>query len=138
MQQVFSDPPSGGTPLLATLRKVYADKKDTIVNDRKLLIIVATDGQPSDCNQYDGGLHQSFIIYLPQSREVETFILALQSALIEKRIWNILTGGMVKSKIFDNTDDFREEQVRVKRSMGQNFKFDYTDYVVKIYTCNFC
>ena len=98
LQQVFLILLQEKTPLLATLRKVYADKKDTIVNDRKLLIIVATTvNHQIVINTMK--VTQSFIIYLPQSREVETFILALQSALIEKRIWNILTGGMVKSKI---------------------------------------
>jgi len=42
-----------------------------------------------------------------------------------------------KIKNFDNTDDYREELAKVKRNMGQNFKFDYSDYVAKILLATF-
>ena len=38
---------------------------------------------------------------------------------------------------FDNTDDYRDEQRKVKRIQGVNFKFDYTDYVIKILLATF-
>ena len=38
---------------------------------------------------------------------------------------------------FDNTDDYREELARVKAVQGPQFKFDYTDYVVKILLATF-
>lgn len=38
---------------------------------------------------------------------------------------------------FDNTDDYREELARVKNAQGNDFKFDYNDYVVKILLATF-
>lgn len=43
--------------------------------------------------------------------------------------------GSIKN--FDNTDDYREELQRVKTINGQSFKFDYTDYVIKILLATF-
>jgi len=45
--------------------------------------------------------------------------------------------GMVKIPNFDNTDDYREELQKVKQIQGQDFKFDYNDYVVKILLATF-
>jgi len=44
-------------------------------------------------------------------------------------------GGCIKN--FDNTDDYREELQRVKMVQGMQFKFDYTDYVIKILLATF-
>jgi hypothetical protein len=43
--------------------------------------------------------------------------------------------GCIKN--FDNTDDYREELQRVKMVQGMQFKFDYTDYVIKILLATF-
>ena len=38
---------------------------------------------------------------------------------------------------FDNTDDYREELQRVKNAQGMQFKFDYTDYCIKVILSTF-
>jgi len=45
--------------------------------------------------------------------------------------WN----GQIRN--FDNTDDYREEVQRVKNIQGQQFKFDFTDYIIKILLATF-
>ena len=44
---VFAIPPSGPTPIVPVLRRVLRDKQHEI-EERKLLILLATDGVPTD------------------------------------------------------------------------------------------
>ncbi|CAF4311741.1 unnamed protein product, partial [Rotaria sordida] len=45
----FAVPPNGATPIARVLRQVLQDKKQEI-QKRKLLIVIATDGIPTDDN----------------------------------------------------------------------------------------
>ena len=135
LQSVFADPPSGGTPLIGTLRKVYNDKKDNL-NGKKLLIVVVTDGEPTDCDMYDESHSELYNLLTNITRRGDIHISFAECTDNEEAM-DYLDNWDGQIKNFDNTDDFREELVRVKRSMGQNFKFDYTDYVVKILLATF-
>jgi len=131
LQTAFSAAPSGGTPLIATLRQIYYDKINIASKDRKLLIIVVTDGEPTDGSRTDlyntlveitrgGNVHVSFAECTDNAEDMEYL-----------DAWD----GCIKN--FDNTDDYREELQRVKMVQGMQFKFDYTDYVIKILLATF-
>jgi hypothetical protein len=130
LQMVFSDAPSGATPLISKIRYIH-DKYIDKLDGKQLLIIVITDGEPSDGSRNDlfntlnyvtrgGNVHVSFAECTDNEEDMEY----LDS-------WD----GKIKN--FDNTDDYREELRRVKMAKGQSFKFDYTDYVVKILLATF-
>jgi hypothetical protein len=130
LQAAFSNEPYGSTPLLTSIRYVY-DMNKNISNDKQLLIVVITDGEPSDCSRNqlyntlvditnNGNVHISFAECTDNSEDMEYL-----------DAWN----GRIRN--FDNTDDYREELQRVKRVQGQSFKFDYTDYVIKILLATF-
>jgi hypothetical protein len=131
LQTAFSAQPNGGTPLIGTLRQVYNEKIDRVSKERKLLIIVVTDGEPTDGSRSDlyntlvditrsGNVHVSFAECTDNAEDMEYL-----------DAWD----GCIKN--FDNTDDYREELQRVKMVQGMQFKFDYTDYVVKILLATF-
>jgi len=131
LQTAFSAQPNGGTPLIRTLRQIYYDKIDYFSKDRKLLIIVVTDGEPTDGTRTDlyntlveitrsGNVHISFAECTDNAEDMEYL-----------DAWD----GCIKN--FDNTDDYREELQRVKMVQGMQFKFDYTDYVIKILLATF-
>ncbi|CAF5012917.1 unnamed protein product, partial [Rotaria magnacalcarata] len=46
---VFAVPPAGPTPIVRTLRQVLQEKRLEI-QERKLLILIATDGVPTNDN----------------------------------------------------------------------------------------
>jgi len=130
LQSVFSDLPDGKTPLIRKLKQIYDDNIDNL-GDKQLLIIVATDGEPTDGSRNDlfnrlvqitsnGNVHVSFAECTDNEEDME---------YLDR--WNRLI------KNFDNTDDYREELRKVKQTQGQNFKFDYTDYVIKILLATF-
>lgn len=130
LQTVFSDLPNGKTPLNGALKKVYNKYKDSL-DDKQLLIVCVTDGEPTDCSRNElfntlvqitqgGNVHVSFVECTDNEEDME---------YLDR--WD----GRIKN--FDNTDDYREELRKVKNTKGQNFKFDYTDYVIKILLATF-
>jgi len=131
LQSAFSAQPNGGTALIGTLRQIYNDKINCASKDRKLLIIVVTDGEPTDGTRTDlyntlveitryGNVHVSFAECTDNAEDMEYL-----------DAWD----GCIKN--FDNTDDYREELQRVKMVQGMQFKFDYNDYVIKILLATF-
>jgi len=129
LQEVFSKDPGGGTPLCGALDAIYKDKASLITPQRQLLCIVVTDGEPSDgsteqlCNairRKPQGCHLSFAECTDRPEDMDYL------DELDRSIPN-----------FDNTDDYREEAIKVKRRMGQNFKFDFNDYVIKVLLATF-
>jgi hypothetical protein len=130
LQSVFLNPPDGSTPLIARIKNLHASYKDSL-NGKQLLLVVITDGEPSDGSHndlyyalrsvtIDGNVHVSFAECTDQEDDME---------YLDR--WD----GLIKN--FDNTDDYREELRKVKNIQGQSFKFDYNDYVVKILLATF-
>lgn len=131
LQSVFSAAPNGGTPLITSLNKVYLDKINNVNQNRKLLIVVIGDGEASDGSRQDlynklieitdnGNIHISFAECTDNAEDME---------YLDQ--WD----GCIKN--FDNTDDYREELMRVKTIQGAQFKFDFTDYIIKILLATF-
>lgn len=54
LQQTFADGPAGGTPLLGTLQQIFNAYAPTAnQKSRQLLVVVITDGEPSDGSRDD-------------------------------------------------------------------------------------
>lgn len=130
LQSVFLNPPSGSTPLIARIKNLHASYK-TNLNGKQMLLVVITDGEPSDGSHddlfyaiksvtNDGNVHVSFAECTDQEDDMN---------YLDR--WD----GLIRN--FDNTDDYREELKKVKTIQGQSFKFDYNDYVVKILLATF-
>ena len=128
LQGVFSLPPNGLTPLIGALRRIYEDKKH-IPSDLNLLIVVITDGEPTDGTRAD--LYNA--LYYKRSNVHVSFAECTDNA--EDMEYLDQWDGRIP--FFDNTDDYREELMRVKNAQGPDFKFDYTDYVIKILLATF-
>ena len=130
LSNIFSIEPNGDTRITSKLNQIYKEK----YTGKQLLIVVITDGEPNDgtsrarSNLFyaiqnitsNGNVHVSFAECTDQEEDME-----------------YLDGWDNKLQNFDNTDDYREELRRVKQKNGQNFKFDYTDYVIKILLATF-
>jgi len=128
LQDVFSEPPTGGTPLNGCLQKIYADKA-YVSGDRQLLIVVVTDGVPSDGTKEQ--LHQTI-----RAKSGNTHIsFAECTDRPEDMEWLDEIDKSIPK--FDNTDDYREELDKVRRLKGATFKFDFNDYVIKILLATF-
>ena len=123
LQSSFSEAPNDGTPLCSTLKRIFSDKSGI---GRELLVVVVTDGEPSD-----GSIEDLRGILLRKPSNVH---VSLAECTDNERTMDYLDEWDREIPNFDNTDDYR---VEVKRLRGQNFKFDYNDYVIKILLATF-
>ena len=127
----FSRFPNGPTLLTRTLSYVLNAKRIR-VHDRNLLILIATDGLPTDENgQDDIGNLERVLQYerFPSVDRIHVTFLACTNDLqcvgylnyLDKKIPNI-----------DVLDDYQSERAEVLAMQGKRFPFTYGDYVVKL------
>jgi hypothetical protein len=132
LQGVFAADPDGGTPLLTSLGTIMEEHR---VRDggaraqRELLIVVVTDGEPSDGSKED-------LFQLLRSKPANVHV-SLAECTDKEEDMAYLDEWDGKIANFDNTDDYREEVARVRAAQGPNFKFDFVDYAVKILLATF-
>ena len=128
LQRTFSDLPNGYTPLIGTLQRIYIDKAN-IPEEKQLLILILTDGRQSD-----GSNSQLYSVLYNKRSNVH---ISIAECTDDEEEMEFLDSFKNRIKNYDNTDDFREEMRKVKRLQGPNFKFDYTDYVIKVLLSTF-
>jgi hypothetical protein len=125
----FSSPPRGFTPLTRALRTVLNDQK-TILNEKKLLILIATDGLPTDERGNDD--RAGFKRFLQYDRQpvdrIPTSILAVTDDDQTMEYLNSLDSQLT---YFDVVDDFKSEREEILKAQGRNFHFTRGDWVTK-------
>lgn len=128
LQSAFNIAPNGGTPLIAALNHIYNEKLN-IPSDKSLLIVVITDGEPTDGSRSD-------LYYTLVNKKLNVHV-SFAECTDNAEDMEYLDAWDCAIRNFDNTDDYREELARVKAVQGQQFKFDFTDYVIKILLATF-
>ena len=122
----FTPPPNGYTPLTQTLQKVLNDNANTR-DERKLLVIICTDGEPTDTNGKTN-IQEFKKCLLSRSANIFTTIVACTDDDQSVAYLNNFDRTM---KNLDVVDDYRSEKNEVLKARGHNFSFTFGDYVVK-------
>lgn len=123
----FNLKPNGYTPLAKVLQNVLDDNTPLTLNEKKLLIIIATDGEPTD----DTGkvaIKQFKSCLLKRGPNVFTTIVVCTD---DDASVNYLNKWDRSIKNLDVVDDFRNERQEIRKVKGSSFKFSFGDYVVK-------
>ncbi|CAF0762515.1 unnamed protein product [Didymodactylos carnosus] len=126
----FAVPPQGPTPIVSVLRQVLADKKAE-VQERKLLILLATDGVPTDMDgKRDTRSLEQLLRYgrNPINRIPVTFIACTD----DDECIGYLNKWDKNIEYVDVVDDYRNEKKEIQNVQGRDFPFSFGDYVVKI------
>jgi hypothetical protein len=121
LSRVFTYPPSGSTPLVRILQRVFLDKR-RILTEKKQLIMIATDGEP------DEGV-KAFKETL-RNRPTNTFI-SIIACTEDEGTMKYLNELDVIIPGLDVVDDYHSEVKEVKHFQGKDFAFSFGDYVVK-------
>jgi hypothetical protein len=125
--QSFSTRPNGFTPLARILNQVLLENNQSVLNERKLLIIIATDGEPTDDNGKVNVREFKKSLLSRNDRTYTTVVVCTDDddsiAYLDKWDKNI--------KFLDVVDDYRNERDQIKKRMGKKFRFSFGDYVVK-------
>lgn len=126
--EAFQFPPQGYTPTIRVMQQVLASKAD-VLKERKLLVILATDGRPTD----DLGNDQApqfpaFIKSKPGS-----LYLSIVACTDDDQAVNFLDELMeMKIPNVDVTEDYKAECAEVKSANGPSYPFSFGDYICKI------
>lgn len=133
----FSENPSGYTPIVPIFRNVLSEKT-LCLSEKKLLIIIATDGEPTNEkgereDKYGNTEINKLFNLLKNDRKpsnrIFTTILACTD---DDETMDYLENWDKKLLNFDLVDDYFSEKNRIQKYQGHNFKFSRGDYIVKI------
>jgi hypothetical protein len=120
----FEDKPQGYTPLELRLQEVLNDNPNL---NKKLLIIIVTDGEPTDTNG-KVNIKQFKDCLLKRPANVYTTIAACTD---DDESIEYLNNWDKQIPRLDISDDFRSERAQIKKLKGQDYSFTFGDYIVK-------
>ncbi|XXQ31713.1 VWFA domain-containing protein [Plasmodiophora brassicae] len=125
--EAFRAGPNGFTPLTAAVQLVLQQKAHVLRENKPILLVIATDGAPTDREGNDDvrGFQQC-IKALPKN--VYVSFLACTDNDDEVAYLNKMDG---KFERVDVSDDYRSERAQILKVQGQSFRFSFGDYIVK-------
>jgi uncharacterized protein YegL len=128
IEQLFKQMPGGYTPLTRTLQTVLNENRN-ITQQKSLLIIIVTDGQPTDDN---GHIKiNEFYQALATRQPIDRIFVSIVACTDDNDSISYLNNMDKQIKNLDVVDDFRNEREEVRARFGPHYPFSYGDYVVK-------
>lgn len=122
----FQPGPYGYTPLVRATKAIF-EEKAAIIRERKMLLIIATDGQPTDDNGYD---QTAQFLHLLKTRPKNVFVSIIACTDDDESVGYLNKIDRIVPGI-DVSDDYASESKEIKKAQGASFPFSYGDYVVK-------
>lgn len=123
----FGQKPNGFTPLAKCLQNVLADNTAITLNEKSLLIIIATDGEPTDSSG-KADIPQFKRILQSRSSNVYTTVVVCTD---DEESVKYLNKWDRKLPNLDVVDDYRNERNEIRKAKGSSYPFSFGDYVVK-------
>lgn len=140
IEKIFKKKPAGYTPIVNVFKRVLQEKTKLLA-EKKLLIILATDGEPTnDVGKLEdnNGVKEKQKLYdllkfqrNPQNK-IHTTVLACTD---DDSTMEYLDEWDKTLHNFDLVDDYWSEKERIKEaqeSQGKSHSFSHGDYIVKI------
>lgn len=131
LNEIFSKLPNGPTPLTRVLSEVLTLKKSS-THDRKLLMLIATDGVPTDEKGMSDLPRLQNILQRDRHPFEDRIYITFIACTNDMEAVGYLNGLDKRARNVDVIDDYQSERAEVLAVQGKNFPFSYGDYVVKI------
>ena len=125
LQPYFQESPKGFTPLRETFDLVV---KENGFEERKLLVVIITDGEPTD--KYGVSEVKEFRKCLKERQYNKNFVTIVACTDDDNSV-DYLNKWDNEIKHLDVVDDFRNERDQIRKAQGKQFPFSYGDYAVK-------
>ncbi|CAF2911985.1 unnamed protein product [Rotaria sp. Silwood2] len=129
VDKAFVSAPSGYTPLAAALRYIIRLPAAKRGNDKKLLLFIATDGEPTDEEGNPDLPEFENVMY--NERNPETTHVMFLICTDEPGCVEYFAKWDRTMKNVDVTDDFRTERATIRQYRGCDYPFSLGDYVIK-------
>ncbi len=122
----MASPPQGYTPLTSRFNYVLQQKRE-VLHERNLLVLVATDGEPTD---EAGARDIAGFVAAVKARPGTCFVQLMACTDVEADLkWMEKLDD--ESRGLDLIDDYKSERAKVLKAQGAGFTFTYGDYIVK-------
>lgn len=133
VEKIFSKTPSGCTPLVPVLKKLFQSPKARAGKDKKLLVFIATDGKPTDENDEESNDAVNELEHLLRdTRNINTTYVSFLLCTDEKECVGYLARWDRTMEHVDVTDDYDMEREKIRECQEDpNYPFTYDDYIVK-------
>ncbi|CAF0790949.1 unnamed protein product [Adineta ricciae] len=131
LNETFSKPPNGPTPLTQVLRDVLTLKRAHIL-DRKLLLLIATDGLPTNDRGQSDLMALEKLLRHERDPFVDRIYIAFIACTNDLQSVGYLNRFDKTIPNIDVLDDYHSERAEILAVQGKTFPFSYGDYVVKI------
>ena len=125
--EYFAETPTGFTPLSSVLVSVLNENQLRDLDEKKLLTIIVTDGEPTDLN---GKVAIPIFKECLLKREPFVYTTIVACTDDESSV-NYLNEWDVELPRLDVVDDYRSERTETLNAQGPTFSFSFGDYVVK-------
>ena len=130
VNKAFENPPSGYTPLVPVLTRIFTSQLAQRGRDKKLLVFVATDGIPTD-NDGNEDL-DAFKNVMEKTRRIDTTYVSFLLCTDEPSCMEYMTHWDKQMQNIDVTDDFHTERARIRQCQRNDaYPFSIGDYIVK-------
>ncbi|CAF2364225.1 unnamed protein product [Rotaria sp. Silwood2] len=131
LHETFSRLPNGPTPITRVLNYILNLKRSHIY-ERKLLILIATDGLPTDDNgQNDLNSLEKVLLY-ERYPSIDRMYVTFIACTNDLQTVTCLNNFDKNIPYVDVLDDYQSERMEVLNVQGKHFPFSYGDYVVKL------
>lgn len=126
IQAAFQYPPAGYTPLTRALRQVLAEK-EVVLREKKLLLIIATDGQPTD---ETGNVKLQEFLDCIRGRPRNCYLSMIACTDDKKSVEYMNKIDRLVPGV-DVSDDYHSEREEILAVQGRSYTFSFGDYVTK-------
>ncbi len=127
LSQYFRDRPQGVTPLTRTVQSVINENPQHALAGKNLLLIIATDGEPTDPNGNPNIPEFKQCLSNRPSNVFSTIVACTN----DTNAIGYLNGLDKELPRLDVCDDYRSEFTELRSKRGPQFPFSYGDYIVK-------
>ncbi|CAF1587864.1 unnamed protein product [Adineta steineri] len=131
VNETFSRLPNGPSPLTSTLKEVLNIKRSHIL-DRKLLILIATDGIPTDDKGQSDLIGLERVLRNERQPFIDRIYISFIACTNDLQSVGYLNRFDKNIPYVDVLDDYNSERAEILAVQGKTFPFSYGDYVVKI------
>ena len=129
--QAFQTPPEGHTPLALVLKEIFQSELASRKRNKKLFVLVATDGEPTDENGVPNRGELKRI--MEKVRTVATTHVSFLICTEDRDGVAYLDQWDKSMRNVDINDDFKTQREKIRqRRRRKDYPFSRGDYVVKV------
>lgn len=128
---LFADPPSGCTPLTRCFEMALNFNRNETI-ERKLNVIIFTDGQPTSDNLNTKDAIKEFKNSLKNRQPINRIFVTICACTDDEYSLEYLNNWDRTIKNLDVVDDYLSEKREIYKSKRQHEAFSFGDYIAKI------